>query len=163
MVIWLYGYMVIWLYGYMVIWLYGYMVIWLYGYMVIWLYGFQIRSATSGVTMKMTSCFLRDPHHIHAIRLSALRIWGSCGSSLVTNRISSPLRAKKQKNAYIPIVISFYDYIFLSHSRSSIPLSSTDSPRRAVFNNFLILVISFIPYSYEPCSSSYIILSSIPP
>ena len=75
MVIWLYGYMVIWLYGYMVIWLYGYMVIWLYGYMVIWY--MQI------VGSKFKNWNLRDPHHIHAIRLSALRIWGSCGSSLV--------------------------------------------------------------------------------
>ena len=36
---------------------------------------------TSGVTMKMTSCFLQDPHHIPYG--STLRIWGSCGSSLV--------------------------------------------------------------------------------
>ena len=45
-------------------------------------------------TMKMTSCFLRDPHHIpyvsaqrlFSIFVSALRIWGSCGSSLVDHK-----------------------------------------------------------------------------
>ena len=54
---------------------------------------------TSGVTMKMTSCFLQDPHHIPYD--SALRIWGSCGSSLVNGGRS----IRQRKTCYSLVIL----------------------------------------------------------